>query len=458
MIHTMRIIIQRVASLFILTTLAAGLFPGAVKAQTTAFDYNNILPDSELIAYQTMSALDIQRFLEHKGSYLANFFISLDTGERISAAEHIFRVAQTHRVNPRFLLALMQKEQSLVETPTPQPRQLDWAMGYGCFDNQPCNERWRGFHKQVNSAAEQFRYYFDNIHEYPYRPGKSVTIDSTLVTPKNTLTAALYNYTPHLHGNLLMRQIWDRYFQTQLPDGTLVQVPGDSGVWLLVDGVRRAFTSYPALVTRYNPSLIVPIGQTDLDQYPRGIDIEFAAYALVRGNPSGSTYLLTVDAKRLISSPDVFKNLGFNPEEVEDVDDQDLVGIPNGKPITLSEAHPTGALLEEKTTRTVYYVESGRKYLLRGREIAKINFPALTITPVASDVLSKYQSGLPVIIKDGALVKGSGPEVYVISDGARRHIPSEGIFNSIGYKWSNVVAVSDDVLALHPVGEAIALD
>lgn len=426
-----------------------------VFAQADTFDYTYIISDEEMTAYQSMSQQEIQQFLLDKQSTLAKYFSTIDTGETLSVAELIFRASQNHRINPKFLLVLLQKEQSLIEDLSPKQTQYDWATGYGCLDGQACNERWRGIHKQINSAAEQFRYYYEHIEEYNYRPGKTSIIDGRSVNPKNVVTAALYNYTPHLHGNKLFQAIWLRYFSTLLPDGTLVQVSGEPGIWLLKNGVRHAFTSQLALVSRYNPNLVVPIAKTDLENYPRGYNIEFPAYSLVKPKSSANIYLLTVDQKRLITSEEVFRNLGFNPEEIEEIEDSTAAAIPDGRPIALNDAYPTGALLQDKTSKELWYVESGRKYPVLDKALASINYPKMKISTVASETIEKYSSGFPVILRDGVLVKGSGPDVYVISNGLRRHITSESVFATIGYKWNSIIVISDDLLTMHPVGDPI---
>ncbi len=466
------IIVKQYALLFVNTTftmyaykplavglsifLLASVLPLHAFAQTDdTFDYSYIISDEEMVAYQTMDQQDIQDFLTSKQSYLSTYFSTLDTGERLSIAEQIFRAAQNHHINPQFLLVLLQKEQSLIEEPSPTQNQLDWATGYGCLDGQACNERWRGIYKQIPSAAEQFRYYYDHIDEYSYQPGRQSTVDGITVSPKNRVTAALYNYTPHLHGNKLFQALWQRYFVSILPDTTLVQVPGEAGVWLIKDSVRHAFTSRLALVSRYDPKLVVPITKTDLELYPEDYSIDFPAYSLVKAKTSGSIYLLTVDQKRLITSPDVFKNLGFNPEEVEDITDEAASVIPDGRPISLSDAYPTGALLQDKKTKEIFYVESGRRYPILDKAIMQIDYPTMKTSLVASDTLSKYPSGFPVLLRDGVLVKGSGPDVYVISNGKKRHVTSEKVFTTIGYKWSNIITTSDAVLDLHPTGDPI---
>src|SRR3989344_6541249 len=177
---------QMTRNILTVATLILLTLPTSLYAQEEPFDYGFIVGDSQLTNYQTMTKDQIQQFLEQKGGYIANYFFAVDEwyaeqyghlpyppGSRISAAEHIYNASQKYQINPKFLLTMLQKEQSLVEDPSPEPSQLDWAMGYGCFDGQPCNERWRGFKKQVNSTAEQFRYYYENINEYVIQPGKT---------------------------------------------------------------------------------------------------------------------------------------------------------------------------------------------------------------------------------------------------------------------------------------------
>lgn len=450
---------MKVANIGVIFTTISLIVSPLISGAQTEFNYNQIISDRELNSYQTMTAAQIQSFLEKKGSYLSNYFFDADeSGIKISAAQHIFNASQAFQVNPKFLLVMLQKEQSLVEQKTPKVTQLDWAMGYGCFDGQPCFERWRGFHKQVNSAAEQFRYYYDNINEYNFQPGKNAVIDGKSVTPTNAVTAALYNYTPHLHGNKLFRDIWDRYFITRLPDGTLAKADGDPGVWLLKNGIKRAFISELALVSRYNPELIITVSESDLDQYARGFDIEFAAYSILRGAQSGDIYLLTIDNKRLIASMEVFRNLGFNPEEIEDVDDLQLDDIPSGAPITFGDAFPTGAVLRDELNGKLYYVEAGRKYPVVDEALAALNYPQFAISSTAHETLLKYTTGFPVKARDSLLLKGSGPEVYVISNGKRRHIATEQAFNTIGYTWTNILVVSDDIVLLHALGDPISIE
>ena len=427
-----------------------------VAAQQGAAD--TIISDTELLDANAMTQLEIEHFLAAKKSYLLNYFATVDdAGNRLTAPAIIFQAAQTHRINPKFLLALLQKEQGLIEDPAPQQSQLDWATGYACLDNQACNERWRGFAKQVNSAAEQFRYYFDHITDYNFQPGKQSIVDGVPVTPKNIVTAALYNYTPHVQGNRLFSALWQKYFMHELPDGSLVKVADSPTVWLLQHGERRAFKSELALRSRYKAPAPLMVNQADLDQFNEGPAIEFPVYALLRSRTTGAIYLLTTDAKRHITSMEVFRSLGFNLEEVDDVDDTQLAAIPESAAITLGDSYPTGAVLQDTSTGALFYVEAGRKYPIIHTSLLKANYPSFKIAAVTTDALDAFTTSLPVTFHDGALVKGSGPNVYVISNQQKRLITSESVFKTIGYQWNSVIVTSDAVLDLHPTGDPIQL-
>ena len=53
------------------------------------------------------------------------------------------------------------------------------------------------------------------------------------------------------------------------------------------------------------------------------------------------------------------------------------------------------------------------------------------------------------------LIKGTGPEVYVLENGVRRWIPNPETFEYFKYKWTNIKTVSDAFLAAHPQGEEL---
>ncbi len=447
--------------IFILFLFA--LFPSSSYAE---FNPNYIISNEEVLDYDSMTLEEIQSFLENKGGYLAHAtFICPEDGKKYTAAEIIYDRAITNKISPKFLIVLLQKEQSLIEDKNPKQSQLDWATGYGCPDGGTCNPRWKGFWKQVNSASLQFRDYMDNPHLYKYQAGKTyiftnpystIKKEAVRVTPVNRATAALYNYTPHVYnGNYNFYKIWQRYFTRIYPNGSLLRAEGEPGVWLIQNGKKRPFLTKGALTSRFDVNKIITVKKTELDAYEKGDPIKFPQYSLVR-SPNGTIYLLIDDTRRGFVSGEAFRKIGFNPEEVIDVSWEDLKPYKEGEPITASSTYPTGALLQDNTTGGVYYVTEGTKAPLLDAIFLKTKFKNRSITPVSPEKLASYKTVEPVKFDDGELLKANNsPAVYVIEDGKKRPIVSAKVFESLGYKWENIITVPPKIIDLYPDGKPL---
>ncbi len=131
-----------------------------------------------------------------------------------SAAQIIQEVSISCNINPKVLITLLQKEQSLVTDDWPWTTQYQKATGYGCPDTAPCNEIYYGFFNQVYMAARQYKRYLTSPNSFSYRAGVINNIwyrPDNLGTPQNEqndcgrtgvqvssyATAGLYNYTPY---------------------------------------------------------------------------------------------------------------------------------------------------------------------------------------------------------------------------------------------------------------------
>jgi hypothetical protein len=142
----------------------------------------------------------------------------------------IKRACLEHNVNPRWVLATLQKEQSLIEG-DPTEERLEWAMGYGVPDSGVKIKKFAGFTKQVFAAVAGMRRYC--FPEAKYYAGKHIrrpmSVDGTAVFPVNIATAACYVYTPHMRGNRLLWDIYRKYWGG----------PGKSKAEQFVDTVRE---------------------------------------------------------------------------------------------------------------------------------------------------------------------------------------------------------------------------
>lgn len=138
------------ATLFCWTTLTV-----LIRAQSSAglFDKNNIISDADFTAVGTMSAGDIQTFLEQEGSGLATYSYNGQT-----AAQLIYLAAQKYSINPRIILTTLEKEQSLITTRNPSNASLNVAMGWDPYDTLSSHN----FGDQIQYGTKQFRTNFDN--------------------------------------------------------------------------------------------------------------------------------------------------------------------------------------------------------------------------------------------------------------------------------------------------------
>ncbi|HYG84384.1 MAG TPA: hypothetical protein VD907_05935 [Verrucomicrobiae bacterium] len=204
----------------------------SAAGSTAGFKAGRIIDDSTFTNANSMSAAQIQHFLnskvphcdtngtqpsEYGGGTRAQYgrsrgnpppFICLkDYRESTkSAAQIIKEVAVQYQINPQVLIVLLQKEQGLITDSWPWKVQYRSATGYGCPDTAPCDREYYGFSNQVRWAAKMFRAimnddpnwyvrYTVGSNRIYYNP--NAACGSSMVNIENRATAALYNYTPY---------------------------------------------------------------------------------------------------------------------------------------------------------------------------------------------------------------------------------------------------------------------
>lgn len=437
-----------------------------VANATGVFNPNLIIQDHDINDYQSMTAVEIQRFLESKKSFLASYLTVDIAGNSLKASQAIYNVAQSSKVNPKFIIVLLQKEQSLIEEANPSQRSLDWATGYGCPDGDACNTRWQGFYKQINSASLQFRDYIDNPHLYTYKKGQTYTFknsystlvqETTVVTPANNSTAALYNYTPHVYnGNYNFWKIWNRYFQgSSYPSGTLVRAKGEVGIWMIERGARRPFLTRGAFSSRFDFNKVIDISKSDLERYPIGPAIKFPQYSIVK-SPAGRLYLLVDDKRRPFLTIEAFQKIGYNPDEVINASWEDISIYTESTPISIEEAYPIGALLQDSKSGAVFWINEGKKLPITDPIVLANRFKTKKPQGVSTAILDKYPTDLPLLLANGELVKlEKGFAIYVTDDRTLRPIKSMQTLKTLGYNLDNLINIKPSLFKLYQIGEII---
>jgi hypothetical protein len=122
-----------------------------------------------------------------------------------SSAQIIYDVSLSCGINPKVLIILLEKEQSLITDDWPWSIQYRSATGYGCPDTAACDSAYYGFFNQVYNAARQFKRYGRDSTLFSYRAYRDNYIQynpnaacgGSNVYIQNQATAALYNYTPY---------------------------------------------------------------------------------------------------------------------------------------------------------------------------------------------------------------------------------------------------------------------
>ncbi len=450
--------------LFLLSLLAlVSLSP----LQALAFSYNpNLLvSDAEMTDPLAMSRPQIQTFLAARGA-LGSYKTKDVNGEEKRASDIIFESAEAFGLNPQFLLVLLQREQSLVEDSDPNERQLAWAMGYAvcddCSKDDPLIQKFKGFGNQVYYAAKRIRSsYLSDLAARGFTvsgvgPGIEAKIDGTSVIPENHATAALYTYTPHLHGNENFVKIWQRWFTRDYPTGSLLQDAESKKIWLIQYGVRRQVLSRATLLSRFNESNLISVKPASLEVYPERKPVRYPNYSLLR-SPCGTVYLLVGDEKRGFDSKDALRSLGFSEDEIIDASTEDLDAFEEGQPIYAESADPVMELVQNNKTGAVFALENGIKRPIVSRDILLNRFGQTPkIKPLPPETLDALPTGEAVTFQDGTLLQIAGlPDVYVVSEGKRRPIHNEEAFLAYGWEWKKILVTDARSAELQETGTAI---
>lgn len=288
-----------VALLVILVASGVATQPLSAQAADGAqFDAGNIISDAIFFDGQGLSTGDVQSFLDSKVAVCRSGYTCLrnyrqatpsmaespnrcgayagSTSE--SAATIIAKVGSACGINPKVLLVLLEKEQSLVSDTWPLDLQYRNATGFACPDTAPCDASFSGFFYQVYYAARQFKTYALYPGSYNYRSGQDNQIlynpnrgcGTSTVFIQNQATANLYIYTPYQPnaaalGNLYgigdacsaygNRNFWriftDWFGSTQ--SGTLFRSPGNPAVYVVSHNLKHVVSDM-TMFSAYAPT------------------------------------------------------------------------------------------------------------------------------------------------------------------------------------------------------------
>lgn len=495
----------------LLTSFGLTAITPAIALDGKNFDPGLIISDSVFFDFGSMSAAEIQRFLDSQvpvcGSNssgmpcLKNY--KTDTPEKIaevgkckymapqkniSAAQIIYNISRACGINPRVLLVTLQKEQGLVQARIPSPYMYRAAMGYGCPDSDPgiCGKVWTGLFNQLYKAAGQYQWYGDPNGSFTYlRPGRQVSISyhptasrncgKQTFTLKNQATANLYYYTPFVPNNASLanlrgtgdtcssygnRNFWRFYwdwFGSPIGGGFLLK-SSTSDPYFIANDTKYPLSD-PDLVNELAP--LGPLGEISkeyLDSFKTGTPMT----RLVKTAPVNnvSTYYFLSDGKKyLVASCEQATNLGLDCTKAVALTQVQLDALPTG-PFRPDITGVVKNVPVAPDTTSFYLVNATRKYPV---DCAKISTLGFTCTGAKALKAAELNALVTTKITPSALgissmiTQANGTKVY-LQNGKKREVLDEA-----SLKAEAIPATAPSPLALTefnylPWGPPIALD
>ncbi len=473
------------------------------------FSSHKLMVDSIFTDYGSMNASQIDNFLNSFSSSCLsknNHFSSPDPigyspstgfkyGSKVSGGTVIYHAAQAYHLNPKVILATLQKESSVVSgTATYHCQYINTAMGYDCPDNGNCPRfpaTESGFSKQViwgtwllkfsqqrslgNVNWAEIHGSWDNSDDPPtfysgpmtqgYRArvqGGSTayydgytTIDGSSVHMDTGATASLYRYTPHFRGNQSFVNIYEHWFgstingmpilyNTAHPDGTLVRDITNDTVYLIIAQQLHHVPNLNVFASHnYSWDEVRPATPKDLTLTINSSNIAYQSGSLVRGTDDKvydlqcSNYVCT---KLHIASLAIFHELGFSSNQVLDISQATINGFANGADITSSSLHPKNTVIIDQSTKKVYLISVNQKNWIPNLKIFKANHFNWAYVETATSDDIQLNDGSNVVYPEGELLRANNSsDVYVIDQNdtdstfAKRLITDQVVFKGLGY-------------------------
>lgn len=125
-------------------------------------------------------------------------------------------------------------------------------------------------------------------------------------------------------------------------------------------------------------------------------------------------------------------------------------------PSASKKIYPDNTLVKSHTRDRVFLIKDNKKHPIFSENLFNLRgYDWQSVVSLSDRDLAIYPLGLPITYPNGSLIKGDGPEVYVIENQARRHITSRILFKQKEFKWEDVMEVSQAELLTHPLGEKV---
>lgn len=468
-----------------------------VAKAANSFEAGNLVSDVVFTANDTMTASDIQAFLEAKGSVLTKVSSSQlgDGAGGRNAAQIIFDATRGSRtdfatsegfgvshplvisLNPQVVLVTLQKEQSLITgiydpgsaTTTTALRS---AMGMGCPDGGGCSDAYTGFTNQIIYGVAQLMKnyiissrscldYNNRVVSNCYKAGVTYNFSNTTGPPNNAApnqdvtiggaaTAALYMYTPHVYnGNYNFWYYLNLWFPNNIntfsPSARVIKGISSDAVYVYSSGMNKKWyvRAMPDLANWGIAAPLEVLTEAEVAAIPNGLG---EISKMQKGTSSPNVYYLEGGTKYHLRSEAIFPQYNISWPDLREMEDSVIDQLHVGPPL--------GLLAKSKVRPEIYLITGGRKlYVPDEATLLNWGFKWTDLDTISQWQIDVTPSGGNL----GYLMKPeNASEVYLIVSGQKRQFPSQSIFEHWGFSFSMVPTVSREMPPLLPTGERIS--
>lgn len=240
-----------------------------------------------------------------------------------------------------------------------------------------------------------------------------------------------------------------------IPNNTLIKGANDVTVYLFQNGQKRPFGS-PEVFQSWgdNWEKIVTVNDDLLRNLPNGSAMRFRSGTLVKGSQS-AVYVIEGKEKRRFCSGTVFESLGYSWSNIVTIGDAVLNSIPTGAQICTTNLfpHPNETLVKTADSGTIYkLILETRRAFPTAEVFLSHGYQWSQVVTISRSEMSRYANASNVQFCDGTLLKGISANVYVIEYGKKRLFTSPEVFEAFGYRWENIMTVSDTLINSIPTG------
>lgn len=158
-----------------------------------------VIPDSELVYGPTSLLLDVETYVREQGGFLSSYYEKVDQ-RTLTGAQIVLRIAQEYSVNPRLLLAVLERQGGWLTQANPSEFSREYPLGVP-------NLYSKSLYRQLAWAANELNrgFYLWRVHAI----GAWLLGDGSVIPPTATINAGTAA-VQHLYAQFSERAEWQQ--------------------------------------------------------------------------------------------------------------------------------------------------------------------------------------------------------------------------------------------------------